>query len=555
VKASEITRNDRHPVKCMFLLGANDHVLPQVDAGGGILNDEARETLQQHSILLSDATFDPLDQEMQNIYACLAQPTEQLHVSYPVTDLSGAELLPAFVVERIGRLFPANSVYHEDGRYRLALPAAALEEAGSAPGGQLWQVFAASGRYGRVLSAMERARSMQRGRLSPAAVQALYGHSIRMSASRMDLVKKCHFGYFMEYGLRARERQKAGFDAPEIGTFIHYLLENVTRDVMARGGYAKVEETELRRMVKQYVDQYAATQMDHYQDKSARFRYLFGRLRRTAYRIILDIAAELRESEFRPLAFELGFGENGALPAITIREGETELSVSGKVDRVDGWLRDGRLYLRVVDYKTGKKSFDLSDVQYGLGVQMLLYLFALEDRGEAYFGTPVVPAGVLYLPARDPILRADRRVAESKLRADLQKELRRSGMVLQDPEVLRAMEHSALERPCYLPIQVNKEGSLSGSIATAAQLGKLGRYVEKLLHQIARELSQGNIDADPCYRGPTDSACTYCSFASACYFEDGRGQDRRRYLKKTNSEQFWQFIDRTTGEEVSHGNN
>ena len=550
VKVSEITRNDRHRVRVLFLLGANDHLLPQIDKDGGVLDSDDRQALAQRDIPLSDATFDALDNELQNIYACLAQPTEHLHISWPVTDVTGAELRPSFVVERVARLFPRTKIRREDGAYRLTLPAAALCAAGDDP--QLWQYFAQSPRYAAALSAMERARHMERGSLSPEAVRSLYGHSIAMSASRIDRVKSCHFGYFMEYGLRAKERKKAGFEAPEIGTFLHYLLENVNRDVKAQGGYGQVADEELRRMVRNYVKRYADECIDDYPHKSARFRYLFSRLRETAYSIILSIAEEMRQSDFAPVSFELSFGgRDGDLPAITVREGGASLSVSGKVDRVDGWLHDEKLYLRVVDYKTGQKSFDLTDIRYGLGIQMLLYLFTLEREGASYFGHPIVPCGVLYQPARSVILRQDRGISDEKLKAALQKELRRTGLVLGEPQILQAMEHSALESPCYLPIGVKKDGGVTGSVATAAQLGHLGRYVDKLLHQIAGEIAGGNIDADPYARGPQDSACTYCAFASACYFDDSR--DKRRPLYKTDSDEFWALMERENGEEGHHG--
>ena len=551
VKVSEITRNDRHRVRVLFLLGANDHLLPRIDRDGGILDSDDRQALQQREIPLSDATFDALDNELQNIYACLVQPTERLHISWPVTDVTGAELRPSFVVERTALLFPRVKVRHEDGAYRLTLPATALCAAGSDEA--LRRYFQEQPRYAPALSAMERARRMERGRLSPEAVQSLYGKSIAMSASRIDRVKSCHFGYFMEYGLRAKERKKAGFEAPEVGTFLHDLLENVNRDVKEQGGYAQVDDETLRHMVKHYVDRYAATRIDGYQNKSARFKYLFGRLRETAYTIILGIAEEMRQSDFAPVAFELSFGgRDGDLPAITVREGGAALSVSGKVDRVDGWLHDGKLYLRVVDYKTGKKSFDLTDIRYGLGIQMLLYLFTLQQEGQDYFGHPIVPCGVLYQPARSVILPRERNITDEKLKADMRSALRRTGLVLSEPEVLQAMEHSALETPCYLPVSVKKDGSLSGDIATAAQLGHLGRYVEKLLHQITGEIAQGNIDADPYTRGLQDSACTYCAFASACYFDESR--DRKRQLRKTDSGEFWALMEKESGE-VDHGEN
>ena len=552
VKVSEITRNDRHRVRVLFLLGANDHLLPKIEKDGGVLDSDDRQALAQRDIPLSDATFDALDNELQNIYACLAQPTEQLHISWPVTDVTGAELRPSFVVERVRLLFPKLKVQREDGAYRMTLPATALCVAGENEA--LRRYFQGQPRYAAALAAMARARRMERGRLSPEAVQSLYGRFIAMSASRIDRVKSCHFGYFMEYGLRARERKKAGFEAPEVGTFLHYLLENVNREVKEQGGYGQVDDEALRHMVKRYVERYAATQIQEYQNKSARFRYLFSRLRETAYTIILNIAREMRQSDFQPVEFELSFGgRDGHLPAITVREGGASLSVSGKVDRVDGWLHDGKLYLRVVDYKTGKKSFDLTDIRYGLGIQMLLYLFTLEREGRAYFGYPIVPCGVLYQPARSVILRQDRNISDEKLKAALESELRRTGLVLGEPEVLRAMEHSALETPCYLPISVKKDGTLSGDIATAAQLGHLGRYVDRLLHQIAGEIARGNIDADPYVRGPQDSACTYCAFASACYFDESR--DKRRQMHKTDSGEFWAMLEKENGEEARHGEN
>lgn len=552
VKVSEITRNDRHRVRVLFLLGANDHLLPKIEKDGGVLDSDDRQALAQRDIPLSDATFDALDNELQNIYACLAQPTEQLHISWPVTDVTGAELRPSFVVERVRLLFPKLKVQREDGAYRMTLPATALCVAGENEA--LRRYFQGQSQYAAALAAMARARRMERGRLSPEAVQSLYGRFIAMSASRIDRVKSCHFGYFMEYGLRARERKKAGFEAPEVGTFLHYLLENVNREVKEQGGYGQVDDEALRHMVKRYVERYAATQIQEYQNKSARFRYLFSRLRETAYTIILNIAREMRQSDFQPVEFELSFGgRDGHLPAITVREGGASLSVSGKVDRVDGWLHDGKLYLRVVDYKTGKKSFDLTDIRYGLGIQMLLYLFTLEREGQAYFGYPIVPCGVLYQPARSVILRQDRNISDEKLKAALESELRRTGLVLGEPEVLRAMEHSALETPCYLPISVKKDGTLSGDIATAAQLGHLGRYVDRLLHQIAGEIARGNIDADPYARGPQDSACTYCAFASACYFDESR--DKRRQMHKTDSGEFWAMLEKENGEEARHGEN
>ncbi|MEI3363062.1 MAG: PD-(D/E)XK nuclease family protein [Oscillospiraceae bacterium] len=466
-------------------------------------------------------------------------------MSYPLTDVSGAELRPAFVVDRLRELFPTLRVEQEDGEkgYRLTAKLPALEAAGQVPEGKLWSYFAQRPAFAKRLRAMERAARLKRGSLSRQAVRLLYGDRISMTASRLERLRSCHFAYFMEYGLRAKPREPASFDAPQIGTFLHFLLEHVTRDVLTLGGFSQVGEEELHALVRTYIDRYVEEELHNFQSRNARFRYLFARLRNTAYAVVDQVAEELRHSDFVPLAFELSFGENGALPSVVISEPDGVLRVGGKVDRVDGWIRDGKLYLRVVDYKSGKKAFDLAAVKMGLDIQMLLYLFALQKEGTSYFGREVEPAGVLYLPARDEILSTERNIPPEKLQLEREKQLRRSGLLLAEPAVLQAMEHESLTEPHYLPLRVGRDGQLSGSIASAAQLGKLGRYVDRLLHQIAEEIRQGNIDADPCCHSEEDSFCQYCDWAAACHFQDGRDSDRLRYILPVKAEEFWQTLE------------
>ena len=548
VSVSGIDRNDRHTAKWLFLLGANDHVLPAVGQSGGILNEDDREALALRGIRLAPSGMDQMGIQLQNLYAALAQPTQGLTVSYPVSDVTGAELRPAFVVERLRVLFPGLTVEREDNdkEYRLTAIQPALEAAGTAPDGPLWHHFAQDPAYGARLAAMARASALRRGSLSRAAVQTLYGRKISMTASRAERLRSCHFAYFMEYGLRARPRRVAAFDAPQIGTFLHYLLENVTREVLAMGGFAAVEEETLHALTAQYIDRYAREELQGLQDRTARFRYLFTRLRTTAYAIVEQIAREMRCSDFVPLAFELTFGDRGELPAVSISEPDGELRIGGKVDRVDGWVKDGKLYLRVVDYKSGKKAFDLSAVKMGLDIQMLLYLFALEKEGKTYFGKDIEPAGVLYFPARNDLLTAERNITPEKLQSERDKQLRRTGLLLAEPEVLRAMEHEALESPRYLPVRVGRDGQLGGSLASAAQLGRLGQYVEKLLAQIGREVREGNIDADPCCHSEEDSYCRFCDWAEACHFQDGRDRDRLRWILPVKPEDFWRTVEEET---------
>ena len=219
------------------------------------------------------------------------------------------------------------------------------------------------------------------------------------------------------------------------------------------------------------------------------------------------------------------------------------VSISGFVDRVDGWEHDGRLYLRVVDYKTGRKTFDLTDIWNGMGLQMLLYLFTLEREGEALYNREIIPAGVLYLPARDAVVAGSRAMSEAERRRKVDAELRRRGIVLDEPEVLAAMEEPGEAGIRFLPVKVNKAGAITGeALVSAERLGKLARHTGRILEEIGRELAAGNIAADPFWRGPDHNACQWCEYAAACHFEEGRGGDRRRFLPAVRSEEFWQAV-------------
>ena len=394
---------------------------------------------------------------------------------------------------------------------------------------------------------LDQAAGWTRGSLSPQAVEALYGKKVAMSASRMDQYQSCHFAYFLRYGLQAKDRRPAGFDAPAYGSFVHFVLERVLRALRNQGGAAQAEEETIRALTAQAVEDYVRQELGGMAHQTPRFRYLFYRLERSVQAVVDNVVAELRDSDFQPICFELGFGPGQDLPPVEITQGGVTLRISGFVDRVDGWVEDGRLYLRVVDYKTGRKSFDLTEVWNGLGLQMLLYLFTLEEEGEALFGRRPVPAGVLYLPARDAMVAGSRTMDEAARRRLLDKELLRRGLILDQEEVVQAMEHGAGELR-FLPLRVSaRTGKITGEALVSAQkLGRLKQHIAHTLGQICQEIARGNIDADPFWRGPNRNACQYCVYAPACHFEEDT--DRRHWVPSVRNREFWDWLAQEEGE-------
>ena len=543
VSAGDFDRMRRRNLRHLIVLGASEQRLPAAEESGGVFSAEERARLLELDIDLGGAGESELWREFSLIYNCLSLPSESLQISYSVSGGEGVQR-PSFVMRRAAEIFS------------IPIRAADMTQVRAASASSALVLAADAGRDGRARAAAEyfaqsapermetlrRAAELRRGRLCAESVRALYGQTLRLSASQVDKFAACKFAYFCQYGLRAKPHEPASFRPPEIGTFIHAVLEQVAREVKGRGGFAAVSDQELRALTDKAIEDYAETALGGLHEKSERFRHLFARLKTDVRRIVQDMAGELRRSDFEPLDFELDFTNASKLPPVMLGSGARRAQLVGVVDRVDGYVRGDKLYLRVVDYKTGKKAFSLSDVWYGMGLQMLLYLFALTGDGAARYEKELVPAGVMYVPARSALVPVDGEDKTEDIDKKLRGELRRSGLVLGDPALIEAWEKG--EDKLYIPIRRSRGGDWSPEgLASAQQMGRLCRHVRKTLGDMAEELRGGTIDADPYFRSQTDRACENCDFFEACHFAEGEAGERSRYLKKLKADEVWALME------------
>lgn len=537
VTAGPCPRLGYESYQAVFFLGCDDAHVPLCQPSPGLLTEDDRQALAELGLTLAPRMEDKLHREMTIAYNACTLPTQRLYLSYPAA-VQGEERRASFLLRRVLELFPQTALIRGEGGSdpRLAAVEPALELALVRPEvcSALEDILEIEPRLQELKTALGR----ERGSLSEQGVRALYGRRVPMSASRLDLYRSCHFSYFMRYGLAAQPRIKAGFDAPQYGTFVHAVLEEVLKQWDKSMG-----EEEVRALTRRAMERYLEEELGGLEDKTPRFAYLFKRLWKTVERVTDNVTQELSRSDFTPIAFELGFGKDKELPPVELELDGFTVSISGFVDRVDGWEHDGKLYLRVVDYKTGKKPFDFTDVFNGIGLQMLLYLFTLEDRGREHFGKEVVPAGVLYLPARDALAVGSRAMSEAERQAQVDKALTREGLLLEDQAVLEAMEHADGQNR-FLPLRVRKDGSFrSDNLASLARLGRLGAHVDQILEDVGRELRSGKVSADPYWRGSDHNACVWCEYRKACQFEEGVGGDCRRWGKKMSAKEFWEALE------------
>ena len=552
VTCGSIDRVCKTGIPHLIVLGVNDGVLPAAGESGGILTDNDRALLLGLEVELETGE-DRMAQEQAAIYRVFASASQTLLLSWSSVGADG-ELRPSYLIGTVRTLLrgvPETSesalgqcyrLEAERPRFDLACRGAARDASAAAQ--------AALAAVDTPIIPIE--RSVRGPLTDTGVVHALYGDRLRVTASRVDAFYQCPYAYFLRYGLRAKERRRAAFDAPEMGTFLHYVLEHTLAELRTQDRGVPDADT-AHAIANKWTQTYVETVLGGLEQHTARFRHLFRRLVRMLDEILDNLLEELACSDFEPIDFELDFSRGGDLPPIRIDSPDGALEMNGKVDRVDGYLKDGALYVRVLDYKSGQKKFELSDLWYGLNVQLLLYLFAIQDHGlERYRARlaedidRIVPAGALYVPARSALIQTARDTDDETLDKLRKKQLRRSGLLLDDPAVIEAMEHGITKDGAFLPIGFRaKDGaptaaSLS-SLASMEKLGQLSAHIRKLLQDMGRELLHGNMEAKPVRRGPAEDTCAWCPYRAVCRFDAKLG-DKPHTIAKIKTEEFWREI-------------
>lgn len=518
----------------LYVCGCTDGCFPCAASGGSLLNEPERRRLRALGVALAPDENEQMDRALVGAYALLCAPGERLCLS-----ASGQS---AYVFATLCRLYPdavrgqsdAPSVDYANAK-TLGLWLARH------PGAEAPEEAA---RYGEALRS---ASEYDFGALTRDVVRELYGDTVALSASRIDRYAMCRFHFFLRDGLQAKERKAAAFDAPMYGSFVHYVLEQTLAQVRREGGFHRVEEKRVQTIARGYMDTYLREQVDPLLMESERFSYLLYRNYDEIDRVVAVLCDEMKRSAFEPADFELSFGHGRALPPVRVDTPEGSSELSGAVDRVDLLELGGQTFFRVVDYKTGRKDFDYTDLLERRGLQMLIYMFALEQSGAQRYGRPIHPSGVLYVPAHDDVLRLEQRPGDDeKTLQERQKSHRRQGLLLDDELLLQAMEPSGDGQPKLLPYKNGKNGR-TGDLMDMGQLGLLRRYVDGALSAVTGEICAGSIRPNPYIRGAAGS-CTYCPYAAVCHL-DLCGIEPRA-LHSTKSGEFWA---RLAQREAHHG--
>ena len=550
--AGDIERTRLKEIKVLFFLGVSDGSIPSNTGSGGILSDIDREFL---SGLDADIALAPTPRQQMYIqrlylYMNLTKPTDKLYLSFPQMGNDGKSLRPAYLIPKLSQMFPKLSVARpEEGSFEsqnvcardsyenvadmlreFAADHLSKEEENNFLA--LFSVLKENDKLGGMLGGlMEAAFAHYESKpLASALARSLYGATIDMSVSRLELFASCCYAHFLKYGLRIDERKEYDFDVADLGNVFHTVLEKYTSEILSRGidwrNLSKEDSEEiLNHALTECVDEYGETILR----SNARNQHMIDRIHRILSRTVDTLKYQITKGKFDPAFLEMDFREVGNLDEINIALDEDEkqrisarLKLRGKIDRIDLHEDDEHVYVKVIDYKSGKRKFSIASLYYGLQLQLVMYMeVAMAAEKKLSKGKDVVPAAVLYYHIDDPMAEGKNDLQPDDIEADIRNQLKMTGLVNENMDIIKMLDSDMTSKSDIIPVSLKKDGTVGAYSQTILpeDFNALRSYTADKIKEFGKRILEGDVEVNP-YDTGTRSSCDYCVYRAVCGYDE-----------------------------------
>lgn len=512
-------------IKAAFIMGLNEGEFPASVKDNGIFTDSDKAILEALDIDLSADTSTKTSEELFFVYRALSAASEKLVLTSSALSSDGSTQRQSLALERVKKLFPLNPQ---------------IKEGAISPIERVWNTNGVKEIYSQTKNSkikelidddqfenrLNIPLSQRDCTVSHNIVENLFGKRISLTQSRLEKYVLCGFDYYCSYVLGLRESKRAVFQLNDIGTFIHYILESFMKEITVDGTMnLTLTNEEIEEILKKTVIKYLFDLLGEDYALSNRTKHLFIRLNKLSFMIAKNLIDEFRESDFMPSYFELKFGMGeGSFDALefTLKDGSV-VTLRGIADRVDTYKKDGNVYIRIVDYKTGSKEFSFDELKEGLNTQLLIYLFSIcKSQNEntkselgCLDGGELIPAGIQYLSSNAPTVSVEKFCEGDEIEKLIQNEFSRSGLLSSDPEILYAMNHN-LDAKFISKVKSNDDGVMVGKgIVDGNGFNEIYDMLQETIVRIAESMKDGKANAIPLKKGQ-DAPCRYCKMKSVC---------------------------------------
>lgn len=562
----DLERSRLPEIKYLFVLGVNEGILPSPATAQGIFTENERDLLTAQGMELANGGKRKVFEENYLIYRGLTKPSRGLWLTYAAADSEGKELSPSSLIENLQKLDETLEIEPMQGfTLKETSPEAAFHLLGSemrrhseeTPISPLWQdiyrFFDENQNWENRLAMLKKGigKTGRPERLAPKTAKALYGKNILSSVSRLERFAGCPFSFFAEYGLKAEERRLYQLHTPDLGSLFHEVLELFSNKLEEDSiQWKDLTKEKTAALIETCVDEAAPRLGDRILMKSAANKYLVRRLKRVSVKAAWTLVQHLQMGDFTPAGYEVGFGLHEALPPIVIELGDGgSLILNGKIDRVDLLDAEGTRYVKIIDYKSGNKTFSFQDIYYGLQLQLLIYLDAYMKYYEKT-GAALKPGGVFYFRIAEPTLSLEKEVSAEQIEKTLFENMKMSGLLLQEDALIQSLDRSLKPEgakdfsgaSAIVPVGFTKKGDFSASsnLASEEQYNAILQFVTQRTREIGQAMKAGIISPAP-FRDGQRSPCSYCKYRPICR-HDYEEKPKRRKLKKISKADFWTEI-------------
>ena len=567
IVVGDMERTRLKQVKVLFFLGVNDGNIPKNASKGGIISDMDREFLIESGTEMAPSPRQQMYIQRLYLYLNMTKPSEQLYLSYAKVNSDGKGIRPSYLIDTVRKLFPQLAVEYPQNRSRLEQIEGRqegarylAEELREYADGTLreeerqdfylmYRAYEADPEGRDRLTAAAFRRYKESG-LSRIVARALYGRQLENSVSRLETYAACACRHFLQYGLSLQEREEFGFEVSDMGNVYHAVLENFAGKLAESGRtWWDFDENFATQAIKEAVEGYAATYGETVLYSSARNEYAITRMSRILTRTVLTLQQHLKQGSFQPDDYELSFRFAEDLDSIHVDLSEEEkMHLQGRIDRIDVSEDAEHVYVKVIDYKSGNKKFDLAALYYGLQLQLVVYMnAAMELESRKHPDKEIVPAALLYYHIDDPTIETPVELTQEQINEEILTKLRMNGVVNSDPAVVERLDRFLQDKSKVIPVEKKKDGSFSArsGILSREELHVVSAYVDTKIRQIGREILDGKIAANPYEKG-NEEACTYCAYKKVCGFDGSIPGYEKRQLEDLDKQTLMQRMQETT---------
>ena len=567
IVVGDMERTRLKQVKVLFFLGVNDGNIPKNASKGGIISDMDREFLIESGTEMAPSPRQQMYIQRLYLYLNMTKPSERLYLSYAKVNSDGKGIRPSYLIDTVRKLFSQLAVEYPQNRSRLEQIEGRqegarylAEELREYADGTLreeerqdfylmYRAYEADPEGRDRLTAAAFRRYKESG-LSRIVARALYGRQLENSVSRLETYAACACRHFLQYGLSLQEREEFGFEVSDMGNVYHAVLENFAGKLAESGRtWWDFDENFATQAIKEAVEGYAATYGETVLYSSARNEYAITRMSRILTRTVLTLQQHLKQGSFQPDDYELSFRFAENLDSIHVDLSEEEkMHLQGRIDRIDVSEDAEHVYVKVIDYKSGNKKFDLAALYYGLQLQLVVYMnAAMELESRKHPDKEIVPAALLYYHIDDPTIETPVELTQEQINEEILTKLRMNGVVNSDPAVVERLDRFLQDKSKVIPVEKKKDGSFSArsGILSREELHVVSAYVDTKIRQIGREILDGKIAANPYEKG-NEEACTYCAYKKVCGFDGSIPGYEKRQLEDLDKQTLMQRMQETT---------